>query len=64
MDWTISEISTLMPFAYILSGGVSFRPILPGWSYQSVRWLEKYLGLNNWGMFAVIKLVKSKLMSD
>ena len=30
-----------MPFAYILSGSLSQRSLLPGSTYPFVRWLEK-----------------------
>lgn len=39
----LEGIKPLMPFAYLLSGGVSTRLGLPGWCYGPVRALEKVL---------------------
>ena len=58
IGWSIEEIKTFMPFAYLLSGGVSMRSFAPEGSYRFVRWLEKGAETKNWGMFAIIKLVK------
>ena len=57
-NWSIEEIKTFMPFVYLLSGGVSLRSFAPGLSYQFIRWLEKGAEHMNFGMFALIKLVK------
>ncbi|BDU70060.1 hypothetical protein GETHOR_21610 [Geothrix oryzae] len=53
---SIDTIQPMMPFAYLLSGGVS-RPIgAPGWSYRSCRTLERRLALERLGLFALIDL--------
>lgn len=55
-QWRIANIEPMMPFAYILSGGVSMRSLLPGWSYELVRALERILRQESWAMFALIEL--------
>jgi SAM-dependent methyltransferase len=54
----IAEITPIMPAAYVLSGGVSMRSLLPGWAYAPIRgteqllpWLERATG-----MFACIRI--------
>ena len=64
IGWSVEEIKTIMPFSYLLSGGVSLRSFAPGSSYRFVRWLEKGAESKNWGMFAIIKLIKVDLMSS
>lgn len=57
----IEWLQPMMPFRYILSGGVSMRSLMPGWSFGLWRDLEN--GLNPWmsalGMFALI-VIKRK----
>jgi SAM-dependent methyltransferase len=57
-DWRIESIELLMPFSYMLSGGVSMRALVPGWTYRPIRWIESKLNQNRWAMFALIKLKK------
>ena len=54
--WRIARIAPLMPFAYLLSGGVSLRGLAPGWLYPAVRALESRLAQDRWAMFALIDL--------
>ncbi len=58
----IITIKTGMPFRYLVSGGVSLRPLMPGWSYGFWRRLESSLAghMHTLGMFAFIKLIKIK----
>ncbi|WPL19992.1 class I SAM-dependent methyltransferase [Thiorhodovibrio frisius] len=49
-------IKPLMPLAYLLSGGVSMRSLMPGWAYPWIRRLERTVGENRWAMFAFIVL--------
>jgi len=60
-QWRIGTIQPLMPFRYLLSGGVGFRRLMPGWSYPSWRWLEQRLDRwRDWlAMFAHIVLVRT-----
>jgi SAM-dependent methyltransferase len=57
-EWSIESIELLMPFSYLLSGGVSLRAFLPGWMYRPIRWAESKLNQRRWAMFALIKLQK------
>lgn len=54
--WQIKNIEPMMPFSYLLSGGVSMRSLVPGWMYRPVRALEQMLGQKHWAMFALIEL--------
>jgi len=47
-----------MPFCYLVSGGVSLRSLMPGWSYPVWRAAEELLSpwMNSWAMFARIVL--------
>jgi SAM-dependent methyltransferase len=57
-EWSIESIELLMPFSYLLSGGVSLRALVPGWVYRPVRWIEDKFDQRRWAMFALIKLRK------
>ena len=52
----IERITPLMPISYLISGGVSMRSLVPGWSYPLVRGLEKLSGEKRNGMFALIAI--------
>jgi len=57
-QWRIGSIETCMPFRYLLSGGVSHRGLMPGWTFPLWRGVEN--GLRPWNrwlaMFAKIVL--------
>jgi len=57
-EWRIVSIEPMMPFAYLLSGGVSMRAFCPGWMYNACRVCEKFLGRIGVraDMFALIEL--------
>lgn len=55
-QWQIKNIELMMPFSYLLSGGVSMRNFLPGWMYSRIRAMEQMLDQNSWAMFALIEL--------
>ncbi len=60
--WRVERITPLMPIAYLLSGGVSLRQLMPGWSFRAVERLEALftpLLPHRPAMFAHILLVKS-----
>lgn len=57
-QWRIVSILPIMPFAYLLSGGVSLRNFLPGWMYQPVRFLEQRCNEASRAMFAMITLLR------
>jgi len=57
-QWRIETLKPIMPFRYLVSGGVSLRALMPGWTFGAWRGLEKLFEpwLKTWAMFAVIKL--------
>jgi SAM-dependent methyltransferase len=55
-QWHITGITPLMPIAYLLSGGVSMRSLMPGLMYRPIRALEKLIGQRHGAMFALIEL--------
>lgn len=56
--WQILEIHPMMPILYLVSGGVSMRQLMPGWSFNFWRRVEKWLDrqANPPAMFAQIVL--------
>jgi SAM-dependent methyltransferase len=58
--WRIASVRPMMPFRYLVSGGVSMRSLMPGWASYPWRAIER--GLEPWGrtvaMFALIVLVR------
>ncbi len=56
--WRIELIKPMMPFRYLLSGGLSLRSLAPSWSFGLWRELENILGRwsNQLAMFAQIVL--------
>lgn len=54
----IETIKPIMPFRYLLSGGVSLRSLVPGWSYRISKQIEDALCSwnNQCAMFAQIVL--------
>jgi SAM-dependent methyltransferase len=55
-QWQIAGITPLMPIAYLLSGGVSMRSLMPGLMYKPIRAFEQLTGQRRWAMFALIEL--------
>lgn len=58
--WGVKQIKPLMPFAYMLSGGVSLRPLMPAWSFRLICGFEDLLfpWMSRLAMFAHIVLVR------
>ncbi len=56
--WAVETITPGMPLRYLISGGVSLRALMPGWSFALWRGLERALGpLNRFvGMYANVVL--------
>lgn len=56
----ILKIRPMMPFRYLLSGGVSLRSLMPGWSSGFWKWVETLFNpvMENWGMFALVVVEK------
>ena len=57
----IACVSPHTPFRYLLSGGLSFRQLVPSWSYGFFNLIERILGpLNSLlGMFMTVELKKA-----
>lgn len=57
-EWQIETIHLHMPFRYLLSGGVSLRSLMPGWSFGLWREVETMLKpwMGQLAMFAMIGL--------
>ena len=57
-EWRIEHIRLGMPVRYLLSGGVSLRSLMPGWTFSGWRGLERALQpwMNRLAMFATIVL--------
>lgn len=60
-EWQIRAIKAGMPFCYLVSGGVSLRSLMPGWSFGYWRQIESSLQpwMKTWAMFAQIVLVRA-----
>ncbi len=52
----IQKINLLMPFSYLISGGVSMRSLAPGFIYKPIRKIENLFNQKNWAMFAYIEI--------
>lgn len=54
----ICELRPFMPFRYLVSGGVSMRPLMPAATFRLWRRVESWLRpyLRHWSMFAFIHL--------
>jgi SAM-dependent methyltransferase len=57
----IRNIEPMMPFLYLLSGGISLISLQPGWTFSIWRFLESLLArwMDHCAMFSKIVLVKS-----
>ncbi len=57
-EWRIQKVEPMMPFRYLVSGGVSLRPLAPAWSFGFWRGVENALRpwMRSWAMFALIVL--------
>jgi len=60
-EWTVARICPLMPFRYLLSGGVSYPAFVPAWSHGFWRDCERLLSpIMRWlAMFALVVLTRS-----
>jgi SAM-dependent methyltransferase len=59
--WQAPEIRPIMPLRYLLSGGISMRSLMPGWTYPFWSGMERFLQPlgNSLAMFAAIRLEKT-----
>jgi SAM-dependent methyltransferase len=57
-QWRIEVIDPIMPFRYLLSGGVSMRSLVPSWSFLLAKKIETAMGvwIDQLAMFAKIVL--------
>lgn len=55
-EWRVASIRETMPFRYLVSGGVSMRSLMPGWTFPLWKGLETCLSplRRHLGMFASI----------
>lgn len=58
--WDLQTIRPFMPMRYLLSGGVAFRTLMPGWTFGFWRFVEACLQpwMHTWGMFALLVLAR------
>jgi SAM-dependent methyltransferase len=54
--WEAAAIRPMLPFVYLASGGVSLRPLAPGWTWSLWRALDRLFPPDRWGMFALVTL--------
>lgn len=59
-DLRIELIEYRNPLLYLLSGGVSYRQLLPGFCYGFVKWLDQMLPVisRQFSMFMLVKITK------
>ncbi len=59
-EWHLKNIRLHTPFCYLLSGGASFRGLVPGFLFGMCRFLENLMEpwIKSWAMFATIVLVR------
>jgi SAM-dependent methyltransferase len=57
-DLLIEKIRPFLPFRYLVSGGVTMRPLMPGFSHKAWRGLEQMLEpeMGSLGLFAFIQV--------
>ncbi len=57
-QWKLVKIEPIMPFLYLLSGGIATRNLMPGWSFGFWSGFERLPVFNpaRWAMFAHIVL--------
>jgi SAM-dependent methyltransferase len=60
--WRVERVRPCMPFRYLLSGGLTTRWRMPGWSHAFWRSVEKCLQpwMHAWGMFAQFTLKRTE----
>jgi SAM-dependent methyltransferase len=64
-EWQIQAIHLGTPFQYLVSGGISMRPLMPGWMAGFWRGLESLLApqMRHLAMFAVLHLRRTEEQS-
>jgi len=61
-EWKIKDIKLHTPFTYLLSGGVSLRSFIPGFSFKLCQFFEHLLQpwMKSFAMFATIVIERKK----
>lgn len=62
--WKVRKIEPFMPAAYLLSGGVSMRTLMPGAAFRPLRAVEKAMFEKRWAMFAKIVLERTSTTAE
>ncbi len=59
--WEIRSVEPMMPFSYLVSGGVGLRSLAPSLAYRPWRFLEACMQpwIGSWAMFALIVLERT-----
>lgn len=59
-EWELVTVDPIMPFCYLLSGGVSMRSLMPGWTFGFWQRVEKRFlpRKEKWALFVRIALVR------
>jgi SAM-dependent methyltransferase len=64
-QWRIQRLNPIMPFSYLLSGGVSLRSLMPAWTFSFWHTIDEALTrLTSMALFAIIVLVRTNLQAD
>lgn len=64
-QWQIQRLDPIMPFTYLLSGGVSMRSLMPAFTYSFWHAIEKaFARLTSMALFAIIVLVRTNVRAD
>jgi hypothetical protein len=61
-EWGEPQVRPMMPFVYLISGGVSMRSLMPGWAYPLWAGVERLLSPwgSRWAMFAAVMIEKGR----
>ena len=59
--WSIERVTPMMPLRYLVSGGVSLRSLMPGWTSGAWSALERVMGGNAGGMAMFARIVLRRL---
>lgn len=61
-QWRIQRLNPIMPFTYLLSGGVSLRSLMPAWTFSFWHAIDKAIArLTSMALFAIIVLIRTDL---
>ncbi|MGV8038799.1 MAG: class I SAM-dependent methyltransferase [Thermoanaerobaculaceae bacterium] len=58
--WQVESVEPIMPFSYLLSGGLAWRSALPGWAFGPLRACERLIERRGAAMFAFIVLRRAR----